>query len=184
MQDGPISLLGRIDLWIDVGRGLIDLVLIYAMYLVVMTVLGHPKPWKLHTKEPRTPETGSPRAIDGPSVIGHKPTSPPTQSARHDLHLEIIDALKQSRQLQGATIVLVVFAVLILGINGVLNGAETGTILAGITGYVLGTRPIAADHQSDSHNSDGDGSSGPHRGEPAATAKASPEDDNDKSAAH
>ncbi|MDQ6945537.1 MAG: hypothetical protein M3256_04530 [Actinomycetota bacterium] len=65
-------------------------------------------------------------------------------SMEHLAHLDHLAGLRQSLELQGATVVLIVFAVVLLGFNGFLGGPEVATILAGITGYVLGTRSQTA----------------------------------------
>jgi hypothetical protein len=147
MPNSIASLLGSLSFWTGVGRGIVDLALVYAMYLVVMTVLGHPKPWKRRSGAASSDTHGSSQSTETDGAGDRRLGARAAASARHELHLEILDNLKQSRQLQGATIVLVVFAVVILAINGVLAGSETATILAGITGYVLGARTHPQDHQ-------------------------------------
>jgi hypothetical protein len=66
---------------------------------------------------------------------------------RLDSHLEFLDRMRTNLRYQGSTIALIIFAVLILGLQHVLDGPEIGTLLAGITGYVMGTSRGGSDTQ-------------------------------------
>ena len=77
------------------------------------------------------------------------PSKPRSRSSRptSESHLEFLDRLRTNLKYQGSTIALIIFAVLLLGLQHVLDGPEIGTLLAGITGYVLGTSRGGSDTQ-------------------------------------
>lgn len=77
---------------------------------------------------PRTTATG-------PSNIGWDTCG---RSASSEQHLDYVDRLRTSLRYQGSTVALIVFTVLILGIQRVLSASEIATILSGIAGFVLG----------------------------------------------
>jgi hypothetical protein len=142
---------GDLEFWRGIGRGTVDVVLIAAAVLIVLAVLGHdvlPR-WGAKGRS-GTSLRDQPRYGDAPDheqphqaaaavdTQPPQPRAPRTVAHASEAHLEALRGLNNSRMLQGATVVLIVFAVLILGFNGILTGAEAATILAGITGYVLG----------------------------------------------
>jgi hypothetical protein len=142
MPDQLVNLLGQLDFWRGVGRLVVDLALVLAMYFIVMSVSGHPVALR------RTPRAESRKGAGG-AVEPHNEAKNPepkehAADARRLAHLDLLADLRHSLELQGATIVLIVFAVVLLAFNRVLGGSEVATILAGITGYVLGTRSHTA----------------------------------------
>src|SRR4029077_20428259 len=97
---------------------------------------------------------------------GHAPPVHQTSSRSTEAHLEYLDRLKTSLQYQGSTVVLIVFAVIILGIQRVLGPTEIATILSGIAGFVLGQTKVQGDAgqqpsgEDDTHAADGGDKSG------------------------
>jgi hypothetical protein len=137
-----VSVFDQLDFWRGVGRLLVDLALVVAMFLVVMSVSGHP----VIPLGRASSRGGGGQAAKPPEVgASHEAHGRRTDdSTEHLAHLDRLAALRQSLELQGATVVLIVFAVILLGFNRLLGGPEVSTILAGITGYVLGTRSQTA----------------------------------------
>jgi small-conductance mechanosensitive channel len=136
------ALLGQLDFWRGVGRLLVDLALVLAMYFIVMSISGHPVGLRRTTLRDRP--KGSPAAAeDQKDANAHETKAHVTSDPRRLAHLDLLANLRHSLELQGATVVLIVFAVVLLAFNRILGGSEVATILAGITGYVLGSRSQA-----------------------------------------
>jgi hypothetical protein len=142
MPSASVSLLGQLDFWLGVGRLLVNLALIAAMYFVVMSISGHPVRVSRPRPVPHDKDNASRTERDETDV--GEPTHHRAGDSQHLAHLDLLANLRHSLELQGATVVLIVFAVVLLGFNRVLGGPEVSTILAGITGYVLGTRSQAS----------------------------------------
>jgi small-conductance mechanosensitive channel len=136
------ALLGQLDFWRGVGRLLVDLALVLAMYFIVMSISGHPV--GLRRTSPRDRPKGSPAAAEDQKDSNAHLAARVSSDPRRLAHLDLLATLRHSLELQGATVVLIVFAVVLLAFNHILGGSEVATILAGITGYVLGSRSQAA----------------------------------------
>lgn len=153
------GLLSSLTFWDGVGRLVIDVLLIGVLFFVVMTVAGHaPDVWptrrtsRARQRTQRTSEAEELAANQAASkeVAAGKAEAPPTPAAagqRHSSegHLEMLDKLRTTFQYQASTVVLIVFAVILLGIQRILNGPEIATILAGIAGFVLGQNKSQSD---------------------------------------
>jgi hypothetical protein len=131
-----------LDFWRGVGRLLVDLALVLAMYFIVMSISGHPV--GLRRTNPRDGPKGSSAAAEDQKDSNSHVTAHVTSDPRRLAHLDLLATHRHSLELQGATAVLFVFAVVLLAFNHILGGSEVATILAGITGYVLGSRRQAA----------------------------------------
>lgn len=147
--DWLITLVTNLDLWRGAARFVLDLFILYALMVVVLTVSGHPvTSWPLHRtkkEEPSgEPETTQAHLTDEKEVP--RPVAKRRQSSEQ--HLEVLDRLNTALKYQGSTVVLIVFAVLLLGIQHILGATEIATILSGIAGFVLGQSKTASDHSS------------------------------------
>jgi small-conductance mechanosensitive channel len=138
MPGSWVNLLGQLELWRGVGRLVVDLALVVAMYLIVMSVSGHPV--ALRRTQRADGRKGIHTIAEDPSDAKNHEPRERGADARRLAHLDLLASLRHSMELQGATIVLIVFAVVLLAFNRILGSSEVATILAGITGYVLGTR--------------------------------------------
>jgi hypothetical protein len=140
-----------LDFWRGVGKLVVICLLIIVMYLVVMAYSGNRVrfrwPWtrSQHSDAARRDaahDESSQAAADeisgGSTGVGGDPSAPASPTDR-SAHLDLLATLRTSLRYQGATVALIVIAVLILGIDHVLGGSEVATILSGIAGYVLGS---------------------------------------------
>lgn len=145
--DWLIPLITNLDLWRGAARFVLDLFLLYALLVVVLTVSGHPvAAWPLHRSTDRKTRT-DPNAGQVP-VSAEEGMS---HSAGHrrestEQHLEVLDRLNTALKYQGSTVVLIVFAVLLLGVQHILGATEIATILSGIAGFVLGQSKTTSDN--------------------------------------
>lgn len=131
------SLIRSIDFWRGVGQGIIDLALVYAMLITVLAISGETvNAWPLKRK----PITRTHEATKPPADEAHETPAAVPRRRASEPHLEFLDQMRTALKYQGTTVVLVVFAVLLLGMQRVLSAAEIATILSGITGYVLGAQ--------------------------------------------
>jgi hypothetical protein len=150
------SVTDQLEWWRGVGRLLVDLALVAAMFWVVLAISGHPVtfPGRSPRRRTTTDRNSGARGRNGRGGAdveedsGAEPShrSAPDHTEPYLAHLDRMHSLRVSLELQGATVVLIVFAVILLAFNGFLATSEVATILAGITGYVLGARiaPAAA----------------------------------------
>ena len=133
------DILNNIDFWRGVGRFLIDLFLVFALLTTVLAVSGHPpRTWPFSRSRSEGGSAGeqNPPKAPTPAIGGTDQThSRPASSERHR---EYLDQLGTALKYQGSTVVLIVFAVILLGFQRVLAGPEVATILSGIAGFVLG----------------------------------------------
>ena len=155
-----LDILSNLDLWRGVGRFLIDAFLVYALLMIVLSVSGHPpKAWPFSGLFSRTGTSSAVRAQPDPrhnkehTTAGRVRTTPTTER-----HLEYLDQLSTALKYQGSTVVLIVFAVILLGFQRVLAGPEVATILSGIAGFVLGQTKSSTPPAP--HNGGGVGGSG------------------------
>lgn len=139
MPDPWVALLGQLDFWRGVGRLVVDIALVVAMYLIVMSVSGHPVSLQ-RTKRADSRKVGQVGSQDQVGAGKQELKDHTAGDPRRLAHLDLLANLRHSLELQGATVVLIVFAVVLLAFNHILGSSEVATILAGITGYVLGTR--------------------------------------------
>src|SRR5579872_2952279 len=135
------NLLGHLAFWRGVGRLILDVILIGGMLYIVSASLGHPislpRIWpfgKQQAESPRRPAGEA--AHDGDSGEAATAERTPGSAKRRstEAHLEFVNHLRKVFQYQASTVVLIVFAVLILGIQHVLGATEIATILSGIAG--------------------------------------------------
>jgi hypothetical protein len=142
------ALISTIAFWDGVGRLVLDTLLILVLFVVVMTVAGHPPSMWSTRRQSRAhteiPPTAREEPTDAPLKEGAAAkVSPPQGDAAPRrqstaTHLEVLDKLRTTFQYQASTVVLIVFAVILLGIQRILGATEIATILAGIAGFVLG----------------------------------------------
>jgi hypothetical protein len=162
------DLFSNIEFWRGVGRFVIDAVLVYALLIIVLAVSGHPPhAWPLSSlgrrgKRLPSPEEGSSDAEMAAPLAAHRRAA----SAEADKHREYLYQLATALKYQGSTVVLIIFAVILLGFQHVLASTEIATILSGIAGFVLGQAKNAAPPGGD------DG--GPAPAKPAANPPAQP----------
>lgn len=140
------DLLSQLDFWRGVGKLVVELCLIAAMFVLVMAYSGNRLRWR---PRPTPPGSGHPAAEETSGGTegeteqldeekagsGGGSGSDPNRVA----HQNLLASLRTSLRYQGSTVALIVFAVLILGVAHVIAGPEAATILSGITGYVLGS---------------------------------------------
>jgi predicted cobalt transporter CbtA len=153
------SLVSTPAFWNGVGRLIIDVLLIGVLFFVVMTVAGHPPNiWPTRRASRARPGTQRESEAEEPTakqaaakeVAAAKVAAPPKAAATgrrqsSEGHLEVLDKLRTTFQYQASTVVLIVFAVILLGIQRILSGPEIATILAGIAGFVLGQNKSQSD---------------------------------------
>src|SRR6266851_2898038 len=94
------TLVGQLDFWRGVGRLLVDLALVVAMYFIVMSISGHPVGLRrsTHPDHPRDSHAGE----GAPKPRTHDETQ--RQSAadsRRLAHLDLLASLRHSLELQG-----------------------------------------------------------------------------------
>jgi|GEM_PF-6616156 len=144
-----LTLVGEFVLYVGLG---------YFFLVVVLAVSGETvQAWPLPRRNTTRSKDESPASLDPGSFSPSKedrhdeagPSKPRARSSRttSESHLEFLDRLRTNLKYQGSTIALIIFAVLLLGLQHVLDGPEIGTLLAGITGYVLGTSRGGSDTQ-------------------------------------
>lgn len=148
--------------WDGVGRLVLDTLLILVLLVVVMTVAGHPPSmWSARRQSrahPETPPTAPEEPKESPLKQGVAAKVPPPRGAAAPrrqstaTHLEVLDKLRTTFQYQASTVVLIVFAVTLLGIQRILGATEIATILAGIAGFVLGQNKSQGDLASSQAN--------------------------------
>jgi hypothetical protein len=174
-----LTLVGEFVLYIGLG---------YFFLVVVLAVSGETvQAWPLRRRNTTRVKDDSPASQDVGSVPALKEDpdkgklpSPKARSRRttSESHLEFLDRLRTNLKYQGSTIALIIFAVLLLGLQHVLDGPEIGTLLAGITGYVLGTSRGGSDTQlghsavTDTHIPDAAASETTGHAGPAGVAEA------------
>ena len=140
------DLLAQLPFWQGVGRLIVDVLLVSFMWFTVMAISGNPvRPPRRRTPTARTTPAAGDEQTEAAATEPIAPTPKSRADADHIAHLNLLATLRNTLKLQGATVVLIVFAVLILGFNRVIDGAEVATILAGISGYVLGTHRAASE---------------------------------------
>lgn len=172
------DIFSNLDLWRGVGRFLIDAFLVYALLMIVLSVAGHPpKAWPFSGLFSRTQAADAGRVPPDPKHASHNSAPSRAAVATTEQHREYLDQLSTALKYQGSTVVLIVFAVILLGFQRVLAGPEVATILSGIAGFVLGQAKSsappappasgtggsgggAADRATDAHPDTGGGSGG------------------------
>jgi len=150
-----------LDVLTRIGQFVLYLGLGYFFLVVVLALSGEMvQAWPLRRRgEPESkaePPAGQPnvRAAEVQGDHGSEQmhargkASPAIRRVSSERHLEFLDRLRTNLKYQGSTVALIVFAVILLGLQHVLDGPEIGTLLGGITGYVLGTSRGGSDAQS------------------------------------
>ena len=147
------DLMITLDFWRGVGKFLVICLLVVVMYLLVMAYSGNRVRWhwrwpwdrssgagQLSAHKDESTQAAADEITGGSTGVAADTSATTTTSAadRRSAHLDLLATLRTSLRYQGSTVALIVFAVLILGIDHVLGGSEVATILSGIAGYVLG----------------------------------------------
>jgi hypothetical protein len=172
------GLISSIGFWDGVGRLVIDVLLIGVLFFVVMTVAGHePAVWPFHHRTSslrRAKPAGETKdSAEGMSSIHASP--PAARERSSDPHLDFLASLRTSFQYQGTTVVLIVFAVILLGIQRILGATEIATILSGIAGFVLGQNKSQSELAAAKGGDGGSGGTPQERSAPGGSPGASTE---------